>query len=441
MAFTISNLEGFKPKDHEDPKSGDDWRSLILENTKKDELSLANEMMRDRQKKENYKNLLDMQNKYISHLKQNQNRQESNEKQAERSYLTDQYNQETDFKIGQRMKSMEKQKLINDQNKFLYNIKSKQQNLSKNFEGSEYKENPIEYRLRMDNLRKLEKNKVRERDILEYNNNTLKMLKMRQQHKKEKDKYYSEEFNNHVEKQAVTHLLNRTSQQEKYESKRQQRDFMALKDRTIAVKNKVDDLINKYREANNDNSPQMKELLEMQTTIRKCVIDLNKGEKMQPTSLDTYSKEIQSKNNVILDWQVNNKKIAEIEKKLMDKEYYEYIRNKLDQEVDEINRNYLKKKAQQQQYLNELQQQDKYYKQLRRNEDQKLSFKEQMLNKRGSGSQLDDTSIRNLSSAGGLDKYDHINKTIDVNELRHLSPNRLHQIANPSELNISIGAL
>ena len=41
---------------------------------------------------------------------------------AERSNLTNQINLENDFRVGMRLKSMEKQKLINEENKMNYNL-------------------------------------------------------------------------------------------------------------------------------------------------------------------------------------------------------------------------------------------------------------------------------------------------------------------------------
>lgn len=50
MAFTISNLESVAHKQQELQSDGDDWKSLIDENIKRDEISIANEFIRDRQK-------------------------------------------------------------------------------------------------------------------------------------------------------------------------------------------------------------------------------------------------------------------------------------------------------------------------------------------------------------------------------------------------------
>lgn len=146
-----------------------------------------------------------MQNKYISHLKNSQEKLHQESNVAERMYLNDQYTQETDLKMGQRLRSMEKQKMINEQNKYLHNMKNRHKSLNKYGE-SNFKENPIEFRLRNDYLRKQEQNRVREKDILEYNKNALKMQQMRKEHNREKDKYYSEQFNQFVENQALSKI-------------------------------------------------------------------------------------------------------------------------------------------------------------------------------------------------------------------------------------------
>lgn len=152
-------------------------------------------------------------------MKQSQRKQKQEHNMAERMMLNDQYTQETDFMIEKRMRSMERQKQINEQNRYFHNIKNRSRVINKLGEGDHFKENPIEYRLRMDFLNKYEKNRAREKDILEYNNNALKMLKLRQKQHKEKEKYYGDQYNNYVESQAVSHIINRTSQQEKYETK------------------------------------------------------------------------------------------------------------------------------------------------------------------------------------------------------------------------------
>ena len=95
------------------------------------------------------------------------------------------------------------------------------------------------------------------------------MSKLKDIQNKERDKYYSKEFNDFVENQAITHKLNLTSQQEKYETKRQYNDFLVLRDRTLHVKNIIDKLIFKYTENGENNSNDMTELIQMQTSIRK----------------------------------------------------------------------------------------------------------------------------------------------------------------------------
>lgn len=214
----------------------------------------------------------------------------------------------------------------------------------------------------MDHLRSVEQNKVREKNILEYNSNAAKMLKLKHEHNKEKDKYHSEEFNNFVEAQAINHKINLTSQKEKYESKRQQKDFVAIKNRTNAVKNTIEEIIDKYKENEQTDSAEYKELMQMQTAVRKWINDLESGENITIGGLDSFSRDIHNKTNSILSWQINNKKIAEIEQKLKDKEYVRFIKQKIDTEINEVNRMHLRKKEAQKKYLFELQQQDKLHK-------------------------------------------------------------------------------
>ena len=58
MAFTISNIENVvaadRVKDSLD-EINNDWKSLIDENVKRDKISMENEIIRDKKKKENYK--------------------------------------------------------------------------------------------------------------------------------------------------------------------------------------------------------------------------------------------------------------------------------------------------------------------------------------------------------------------------------------------------
>ena len=198
-------------------------------------------------------------------------------------------------------------------------------------------------RLRKDFLKSLENNKTKEREILEYNNNAVKISKMRKEQNKEKEVYHSKEFNEFVEHQAVNHKINLISQQDKYETKRQQKDFMFIKNRSISVKKMIEDIISKYNENNQSNSPEMIELKQMLSAIQKCLFDIEKGESMKPGDLDSFSRDVHNKNNFILSWQIQNKKITEIENKLKEKQYLHYIQQKLDEENDEINRKYLKK--------------------------------------------------------------------------------------------------
>ena len=220
------------------------------------------------------------------------------------------------------MKSMDKLKQINNENKYLKQIKTRQRSLEKeNGVMNNYKENPIEYKLRTDFYNNQVKNKMKERDILHYNNQATKVLKMRMEQNKAKDVVHGKEFNKLIENQANTHLRNRTSQQGKYEVKRQAQDLLAFKERTLRVKKTVDDLITKHIELNGDKATDLEELKQMQVVIKKCLIDIEKAEQLQPTNPNSITREVSYKTNIILDWQIQNKKIAEIEVKLNDKEY------------------------------------------------------------------------------------------------------------------------
>ena len=220
------------------------------------------------------------------------------------------------------MKSMDKLKQINNENKYLKQIKTRQRSLEKgNGVINNYKENPIEYKLRTDFYNNQVKNKMKERDILHYNNQATKVLKMRMEQNKAKDVVHGKEFNKLIENQANTHLRNRTSQQGKYEVKRQAQDLLAFKERTLRVKKTVDDLITKHIELNGDKATDLEELKQMQVVIKKCLIDIEKAEQLQPTNPNSMTREVSYKTNIILDWQIHNKKIAEIEVKLNDKEY------------------------------------------------------------------------------------------------------------------------
>ena len=53
-----------------------------------------NEFLKQRKKKDDYKNLLDMQNKYLSSLKKNKRKLKEENNMAERMMLNNQYQQE-----------------------------------------------------------------------------------------------------------------------------------------------------------------------------------------------------------------------------------------------------------------------------------------------------------------------------------------------------------
>ena len=164
--------------------------------------------------------------------------------------------------------------------------------------------------------------------------------------------------------------------------------------------------------------------------LNKCLIDLEKGEQLRPNNLDSFLKDVHSKTNYILDWQVHNKKISEIEKKLKDKEYYNFVKYKADEEVNEINQKYLKKKEEQHKYLADLQQQEKFYKLLKREESQKIHPKDSRLNHRGSVLDQYTSAIpqRNqMNSSVESSRMQH--HTIDLADMRDYSPERLHNIS------------
>ena len=193
----------------------------------------------------------------------------------------------------------------------------------------------------MDNLRSVEQNKAREKNIVEYNSNAAKIMKLKLEQNKEKERFHSEEFNNFIESQAVNHKINLTSQKEKYETKRQLKDFMFIKNRTNAVKNMIEEIIEKYRENGQTDSSEFSELMQMQSAVRKCIFDLESGESIIPGDLDSFSRDVHNKTNSILSWQINNKKINEIEQKLKDKQYSRFLKQKIETEINQINFNLL----------------------------------------------------------------------------------------------------
>ena len=160
---------------------------------------------------------------------------------------------------------------------------------------------------RNDHLRSVEKNKVREKDILQYNSNAAKMLKLKLEQNKEKDKFHSKEFDSFIESQAVLHKINLTSQKEKYETKRQQKDFMFIKNRTNVVRHMIEETIEKYKENDLTNSSEFSELLQMQAAIKKWMADLEAGESIIPGDLDSFSRDVHRKANSILSWQIQSK--------------------------------------------------------------------------------------------------------------------------------------
>lgn len=168
------------------------------------------------------------------------------------------------------MKSKDRLQQINRENKYINQIKNRQNSLERgNGLQNTYKENPIEYRLRSDFNRNLMKNKLKERDIMKYNNQATKFQKIHLKLNKEKDIVYGIEFNEFIENQANYLLLNRTSQQGKYQTKMQDQDLLVLKERTMRVKNTVDELITQCRKLKGDKAPDLEELREMQAVIRK----------------------------------------------------------------------------------------------------------------------------------------------------------------------------
>ena len=124
-------------------------------------------------------------------------------------------------------------------------------------------------RLRQDHLRSLEQNKVREKEILDYNNNAVKISKIVKEQHREKEVYHSKEFNDFVEHQAINHKINLLSQQDKYETKRQQKDFMFIRNRTISVKKMIEDIIAQYNEKGQSSSSEMQELKQMLSAAQK----------------------------------------------------------------------------------------------------------------------------------------------------------------------------
>lgn len=143
--------------------------------------------------------------------------------------------------------------------------------------------------MRQDHLRTLEQNKIREKEILDYNNNAVKISKIIKEQHKEKEVYHSKEFNDFVEHQAVNHKINLISQQDKYETKRQQKDFMFIRNRTIAAKKMIEEIIAQHTDKGQTSSAEMLELKQMLSSVQKCLIDLDIGESLKPGDLDTFS--------------------------------------------------------------------------------------------------------------------------------------------------------
>ena len=67
-------------------------------------------------------------------------------------------------------------------------------------------------------------------------------------------------------------------------------------------------------------------------------------------------------------------KIADIEKRLKDKQYSHFLKQKADEEVEQIAQYYKNKRQQQNKYLQDLQQQEKQYKLLRKSENKMMNF-------------------------------------------------------------------
>lgn len=162
----------------------------------------------------------------------------------------------------------------------------------------------------------------------------------------------------------------------------------------------------------------------MQTFVKKALHDLEKGEQVKPGDLDHFSRDVHSKNTFILDWQIHNKKITEIENKLKDREYYRFIKNKADEEVNMINLNYAKKREDQNKYLRDLQQQEKQWKVFRKNDETK-ALKEYNTNKMPSVdreySYMERPRVTSLETAGNNRRSININQTIDNIDLNPIS--------------------
>ncbi|CAI2359546.1 unnamed protein product [Moneuplotes crassus] len=419
MAFTVADITDWRKGVTQQNRGvdGDDWKSLIQDKVRQDEASIAHDFITQRKKKEDYKSVLDQQNKYISNLKNSKRKLKKQTNMAERMRLCDQYNQENDLMIQKRLKSVDRLKKINDDNKLLNQMRAQQTSLEgRKQDGDTFKENPIEYRLRTDFLNKKIQNRQQERDILAYNHQAARQLKMKQEHRKEKDKYYGKQFDAFVENQAATYLLNRTSQQGKYETKRQIQDLHVLKERTTRIKNKLDEAIAKHKENGSHSSSEMEELLQMERVLKKCLLDIEKADKVQPQDPNSMTREVSYKTNIILDWQIHDKKINEIEAKLNDKEYKNYLQLQADNEIHNMNEEMKIKRERQNIYHTELQNQEKHQKMLKRNLDLKLSDRERLLNKCNIGSNNYSEKEEKCKS---VERFANIgaNRTIDATDL------------------------
>ena len=159
----------------------------------------------------------------------------------------------------------------------------------------------------------------------------------------------------------------------------------------------------------------------MQATVRKCLTDLDQGQSLNPHSLDTFSREIESKNKFILDWQIQNKKITEIENKLKDKEYYNFIKFQADAEIDQLNREFQIKKQMQEKYHRELQAQEKFQKEQKKDMWSKMTEREAGIHGRKSNLNTSYPEInRAVASGKSQERLGHFNQnqTLDISQIR-----------------------
>lgn len=165
---------------------------------------------------------------------------------------------------------------------------------------------------------------------------------------------------------------------------------------------------------------------------------MKKAEQVHPKNPNFLSREVSYKTNIILDWQINNRKIVDIEIKLNDKEYKNYLKRQADAEMDLSNQEYFMKKERQSKYLNELKIQEKHQRRIKRDLKIKISGGEKMINMSPQkyGTSSPESHTRSLARSSDNHKsHDFINNTIDISSLnRQTRPHKFSQYTSQNSL-------